>query len=177
MSRRGQQVWHAFLRALGHQGAVSGGNHHQCPRPRRIDGSVPAGWHDRTAPAPPLFTGSISLPLFAIVGAAKPNSIAGANILAACARVYLFAYGATITGAVWLYFKLPETKNRTLEEIDDMFLNVRCIGPVYISRRCLPLIQCHHCFVLYALAQVFPSSVFARENSDSTSAPAMVTNG
>ncbi|KAF5131169.1 hypothetical protein E5D57_007519 [Metarhizium anisopliae] len=167
---------HTFLRALGHQEAVSGSNHHQCPRPRRIDGSLPAGWHDRTAPAPPLFTGSIScglcMLLFAIVGAA--------NILAACARVYLFAYGATIAGTIWLYFELPETKDRTLEGVDDMFLNANCTGPVHISRRWLPLIQCHYYFVLCALAQVFPSQHIAARNSDATSAPAksdMVTNG
>ncbi|QLI68788.1 uncharacterized protein G6M90_00g064380 [Metarhizium brunneum] len=140
--------------------------------------------HDRTAPAPPLFTGSIScglcMLLFAIVGAVKPNSIAGANILAACARVYLFAYGATIASTIWLYFELPETKDRTLEGIDDMFLNANCTGPVYISRRWLPLIQCHYYFVLCALAQVFPSKVFPPENSNATSAPAksgMVING
>lgn len=110
--------------------------------------------------------------LFAIVGAT--------NILAACARVYLFAYEATIAGTIWLYFELPETEDRTLEEIDDMFLNANCTGPVHISRRWLPLIQCHYYFVLCALAQVSPSQHIAARNSDAISAPAksdMVTNG
>lgn len=36
-----------------------------------------------------------------------------------------FIFGACIAVAVtWVYFDLPETKDRTLEEIDEMFLNV-----------------------------------------------------
>lgn len=73
--------------------------------------------------------------------------------------VYLFAYGATITGIIWLYFKLPKTKDHTLEGIDDMFLNANCTGPIYISRRWLPLIQCRYCFVLYALCSCSSISV------------------
>lgn len=32
--------------------------------------------------------------------------------------------GCTVFGTVWTYLYLPETKDRTLEEIDEMFLNV-----------------------------------------------------
>ncbi len=32
--------------------------------------------------------------------------------------------GCMILSTVWAYFDLPETKDRTLEEIDEMFLNV-----------------------------------------------------
>ncbi|KAF1953348.1 general substrate transporter [Byssothecium circinans] len=31
--------------------------------------------------------------------------------------------GCTILGTIWVFFELPETKDRTLEEIDEMFLN------------------------------------------------------
>ncbi|KAM3511497.1 hypothetical protein MY11210_004855 [Beauveria gryllotalpidicola] len=124
--------------------------------------------------------------LFAIVGTAKPNSIAAANLLVACVCVYLFTYsitwgslpitvlteipsnglrsktlsmsttvnwlstmliacgspylvspqyanigvklgfifgGCTVLGWLWVFLVVPETKDRTLEEIDEMFLN------------------------------------------------------
>jgi MFS family permease len=32
--------------------------------------------------------------------------------------------GCLVVGTIWVYFELPETKDRTLEEIDEMFLNV-----------------------------------------------------
>ncbi|EGX89837.1 sugar transporter, putative [Cordyceps militaris CM01] len=128
----------------------------------------------------------ISMLLFAIVGTAKPNSLAAANLLVACVCIYLFAYsaswgplpitvlteipsnglrsktlsmsttvnwlsamliacgapylvnpqyanigvklgfifgGVTVLGWLWVFFDVPETKDRTLEEIDEMFLN------------------------------------------------------
>ncbi|KAM3527413.1 hypothetical protein NHJ13051_002951 [Beauveria bassiana] len=124
--------------------------------------------------------------LFAIVGTAKPNSIAAANLLITCVCIYLFTYsiswgslpitvlteipsntlrsktlsmsttvnwlsamliacgspylvnpqyanigvklgfifgGCTILGWLWVGIDVPETKDRTLEEIDEMFLN------------------------------------------------------
>lgn len=36
-----------------------------------------------------------------------------------------FIFGGTmVVGVLWMFFELPETKDRTLEEIDEMFMNV-----------------------------------------------------
>ena len=130
---------------------------------------------------------SFSMLIFAIVGAAKPNSVAAAKCLVAFTCTYIFTYGATwgpipqavigeipsnslraktvsiatsvnwlcttfiicgtpyllsteyvmlgaklgfifggctILGTIWVFLELPETKDRTLEQIDEMFLNV-----------------------------------------------------
>lgn len=41
-----------------------------------------------------------------------------------------FIFGAcSVVGLVWLWFELPETKDRTLEQIDEMFLNVSRLDP------------------------------------------------
>ena len=125
--------------------------------------------------------------IFAIVGVAKPNSVAAARCLVAFTCLYIFTYvatlgpvpqatlgemssnrlrsktvsiattvnwlittfivcgmpyllsddyanlgtkvgfifgGITVLGTIWMCFYLPETKDRTLEQIDEMFLNV-----------------------------------------------------
>lgn len=130
---------------------------------------------------------AFSMLIFAIVGVAKPDSVAAARCLVAFTCTYIFTYGATwgpvpqailgeipsnrlrsktvsiattvnwlcttfiicgspyllsaqyvqlgtkmgfifggctILGTIWVYFALPETKDRTLEQIDEMFLNV-----------------------------------------------------
>lgn len=130
---------------------------------------------------------SISMLIIAIVGVAKPNSVAASRCLITFACTYIFTYGATwgpvpqavigeipsnslrsrtvsiattvnwmctifiicgspyllstqyiylgtkigfifggctIVGTLWVFLELPETKDRTLEQIDEMFLNV-----------------------------------------------------
>jgi MFS transporter, SP family, sugar:H+ symporter len=54
--------------------------------------------------------------------------------------------GCLVISVISLYFVLPETKDRTLEEIDEMFLNVSLLFPTFLSFRSLnhpvPLMPC-----------------------------------